>query len=140
MKLGWLVFQYSPTELKLSRAQQREASQRTRRAYRTSPKSVLVIISTATVLGVLVAAALLVPHIHLGKHATLLAYVIIPLALAVIAWLLIAWACRVIYVRANRQALREMGFLVCLGCGYDLRGRGDAHHCPECGAACEVST
>lgn len=140
MKLGWLVFEYAPTELKLSRAQRREARQRTRKAYRTSFKSILIMLSTATVLGVVVGAALMMPHINLGRHSTLLSYVIIPLALAAFAWLLIAWACRAIYVRANRQALREMGFAVCLGCGYDLRGLGDAvRQCPECGALCEAT-
>jgi uncharacterized membrane protein YozB (DUF420 family) len=43
-----------------------------------------------------------------------------------------------IRVRAHREAVRELGFPVCVECGYYLRGHGAggsgvASRCPECG-------
>lgn len=37
--------------------------------------------------------------------------------------------------RARRKAMNELGFPICVSCGYDLRGTEPEHgHCPECHA------
>ena len=47
-------------------------------------------------------------------------------------WIAMAWAFHLIYIKPTRRAMREVGFSICINCGYDLRG---AEHdaCPECG-------
>lgn len=40
-----------------------------------------------------------------------------------------------IWLRALRQAVRELGYPICVECGYDLRAdRSNPDHCPECGS------
>ena len=49
-------------------------------------------------------------------------------------WPWAAWVYRHAYVRPVRQAMRDAGHDVCVGCGYDLTGLGDgSNRCPECG-------
>ena len=48
-------------------------------------------------------------------------------------WVASAWACRFIYIKPIRCAMREEGYILCINCGYDLRGT-DHEACPECGA------
>ncbi len=48
---------------------------------------------------------------------------------------------RSLYVQPIRKAMRDVGYDLCLGCGYELRGLGsDIRCCPECGAERESLT
>ncbi len=44
------------------------------------------------------------------------------------------WVWRNIYGPHLRRAMRDVGWEVCLKCGYSLRGLEDVKRCPECGA------
>ncbi|MEM7229776.1 MAG: hypothetical protein AAF432_13275, partial [Planctomycetota bacterium] len=35
--------------------------------------------------------------------------------------------------RLFRQAIRDCGYDICMGCGYDLRATTESSACPECG-------
>jgi len=139
MKLGWLMFQYAPPELKLTAVQRREARRRTWKNYRSTLTSLLISFATACVLGVLWGAAplLVFDPTRLGPAyaIVLLTY---PFVFALISWPILAYAGKWIYGTSYRTALNDMGFHVCVKCGYWLRGLDDAvKHCPECGAARE---
>lgn len=136
MKLNWLLFQYAPPDLKLSRAERREVRRRTWRLYRATPISLIISLAAATLLGLAYGALLLlIDRVSLG---TVYPIVVVagPLVVVALTWLVIAVAGRWIYGKAQRLALRQMGFDVCAQCGYWLRGLGDdVTNCPECGAA-----
>jgi hypothetical protein len=52
----------------------------------------------------------------------------------IIFWPWSAWMYRALYVRPIRRAMREVGFDLCIDCGYDLRHLPEAtEKCPECG-------
>lgn len=135
MKLGWLLFQYAPPDLKLSRAQKREARQRTWRLYRTTISSLAICLGTATLLGVVYGGVImLIDAVYLGRLYPIVV-VFGPLVVVALTWMAIAFAGRWIYGKAHYQALRDMGFDVCMRCGYWLRGLpATAPQCPECGA------
>jgi len=40
---------------------------------------------------------------------------------------------RFLYARPLRRAMREAGYTICIGCGYDLRGSVARDRCPGCG-------
>lgn len=44
------------------------------------------------------------------------------------------WVCRNIYGPHLRRAMRDVGWEVCIKCGYSLRGLEEVKRCPECGA------
>lgn len=138
MKFGWLLFHYVPPDLKLSRAQRREARRRARNLFRSTPRTFLTSFGIAIMLGVVWAGVsafftYLDPLVLRGYYPLL---VIGAWASSVVfAWIALALAGRMMYSRAHREALREMGYDVCALCGYWLRGLPpDASRCPECGA------
>ncbi len=56
-----------------------------------------------------------------------------------IVWIASAWGFRFIYIRPLRQAMRDDGYDLCLGCGYELKGLPDDRTvCPECGTSREA--
>jgi hypothetical protein len=137
MKLGWLLFQYAPLDLKLSRAQKREARQRTWRTYQSTPSALLLSLATATFLGLVFAGAIYVLDRVTSNYYNLFGFVT-TLVMIGVAWVTNAFVGRWLYGKAHYQALREMGFDVCANCGYWLRGLDDnVRQCPECGAARE---
>ncbi|MCH8344404.1 MAG: hypothetical protein IH983_10490 [Planctomycetes bacterium] len=44
------------------------------------------------------------------------------------------WVLRNIYGPHLRRAMQDIGWEVCIKCGYSLRGLEDVKRCPECGA------
>ena len=59
-----------------------------------------------------------------------------------LAWPYSAWVYRGLYIKPVRRAMRDHGYVLCISCGYELRGLGDEiTKCPECGTMREsVST
>ena len=138
MKLGWLLFQYAPADLTLSRGERAEVRRRTWHAYRTTPSSLIISLITATCLGVLFAAVMFLLDQKLLGNMYFIVLFAAPLVLIAITWIVNAFVGRWLYGKAQRHALREMGYEVCLACGYYLRGLSDdVQQCPECGAARE---
>ena len=48
------------------------------------------------------------------------------------------WVWRNIYGPHLRRAMQDVGWEVCIKCGYSLRGLEDVKRCPECGAKREL--
>ena len=62
------------------------------------------------------------------------AFIVVPLIVAG------SWTFRFVYLRPIRRAMRDLGYNVCLKCGYWLKGLDDrTPSCPECGAVLPVA-
>lgn len=78
------------------------------------------------------------PSIFFSKRAY---WSVIPLFVAQLAlsWILTAFVGQVSWRPRINRALRDLGYDVCVKCGYWLRGlHDDTEHCPECGTRREI--
>jgi hypothetical protein len=138
VNLRWLFGNYADPEFRLTRRQQHEVTWLAHRKYLSSRRLALWTASLA--IGSLLAAGfghqlLAVWMIQLGiPYPRTMSYAAIAAAAVVSA----AWMYRFIYIGPVRQAMRELGYDLCLECGYRLQGLSDdVTHCPECGSARE---
>ena len=70
----------------------------------------------------------------LGLSGQTLAYNWAFAIVSFLAWPYSAWVYRSLYIQPIRRAMRDHGYDLCVGCGYELRGLGDeVERCPECG-------
>jgi hypothetical protein len=90
----------------------------------------------------LIALKLLNPFLtQFGFGNSSLAHIIVMGAFIVLFWPWSAWMFRSLYVVPIRKVMREAGYDLCLGCGYELRGLpppAEMSRCPECGAEREA--
>ena len=68
-----------------------------------------------------------IKHMMLIVNLALLAYFVAQMMTTL-------WVCRNIFGPHLRRAMRDVGWEVCIKCGYSLRGLEDVKRCPECGA------
>lgn len=136
MKIRWLWGNYIEPEWKLSRPEVREVHRIVKKRH-VRPAALFGL--TAAWLAIMLAALKLLhlPAIGLlgslglwSWHAWMIGMAMIILPLMVLA----IWTFRWVYTKPVRMAMRELGYDVCPGCGYWLRGLDDrVQHCPECG-------
>ena len=129
LNLRWLIFRYVPPDIKLTPQQRRD--------FRSKAKGAYVPFSwKAELLGFLISLPLILGWITFLSLITLaipLDGAVFPLTVAGI-WVILAGLRWLFARRATFAALREMGYDVCLKCGYWLRSLGDeVKRCPECG-------
>ncbi|UCD76601.1 MAG: hypothetical protein JSV91_06685 [Phycisphaerales bacterium] len=61
-------------------------------------------------------------------------------AVGIVSLAVFTWMYAILFVRSIRLTLRDMGYEICVRCGYWLRGLGDdLTRCPECGAKQETA-
>lgn len=133
MNLRWLLGNFTDPQYRLSRREQ----------FRLSNVAHLHFVSKwafwwrvmLILLPLLVALKLLRPALAwMGLSGQTGPYVIALLMIVALFWPWSAWMFRSLYVRPVRMAMREAGYDLCLGCGYELRGLdGSITRCPECG-------
>jgi hypothetical protein len=142
MNLRWLWFDQIPPELALTREQKQSARKRAslhrkrEPNYRGSQRRYTLIFLPIFVVG-FVAYWMWLDHQIQTRRLN-------PITSGVLLMLLtygaIAFSMHRTRTPFIRRALRDMGYDICEGCGYWLRGLGDdVQHCPECGAAREPS-
>ncbi|UCD76602.1 MAG: hypothetical protein JSV91_06690 [Phycisphaerales bacterium] len=138
MSWRWLILDYIPPELGLTSGQRKQARRRMYRLRHRVPVVNWVLYLFGPVAGIVgchfiyrwLAAALVVMDLPEGWAKCSAA------ALALLGFTIgYALLLAALYVGPMRRALREMGYEVCVRCGYWLRGLGDADdRCPECGS------
>ncbi len=140
MNLRWLIGNYADPEFNLTRAQQREVTRLAHKKHLAGVTlwtwTIAMTISAWIVIGFLVRpfSSLLMQNGFTQIAAFLSTLVILVAGVCLIA----AWLYRFIYVRPVRRAMRDLGYDVCVGCGYRLIGlTDDIQRCPECGHARE---
>ncbi len=144
MNLRWLILDYVPPDIKLTPRQRRDLRRKTKDAdayISWQDKLFGFLVSLPLILGwitFLFLTALAIPrNIALGIP---LKGAVFPLVVAGI-WVILTGLRWLSARRATFAALREMGYDVCLKCGYWLRGLGDeVKRCPECGWRREVAS
>lgn len=137
MNVRWLVGNFADPEFKLTRAQQREVT-RLAHSKHLAGATLWTWTIAMTVVGWIVVGASVKPLAALlvrngfSQIAALVCSIAVMCAAVSLA---AAWAYRFIYVRPVRRAMRDLGFDVCIGCGYRLRGLPpEIDRCPECGS------
>jgi hypothetical protein len=134
MNLRWLLGNYSDPEFTLSRREQREV---TRLAHRNHLSKLKLFLCTG---GMLVGSWLVIgfgwePATALIRSAGIpMAPLVTLMVLCLVTVVVSSWLYRFIYVRPVRLAMRDLGYDICVGCGYRLTGLDDTiDRCPECG-------
>lgn len=133
MNLRWLFGNFTDPQYQLSRRDQFRLSNLAHARF-VSRKAFLL--RTAMImLPVVVFFMLLKPTLALlGMGGQTGPYVIALAAVVLLFWPWSAWMYRSLYVGPIRRAMRDVGYDLCIACGYDLRGLGDqVKQCPECG-------
>lgn len=140
MNLRWLLGNFTDPQYKLPWREQFRLSNLAHERYVKWPD--FLSRSALIVAPFLLALFGLEPALKLlGYTASSTAYGLGVFVLVAMLWPWSAWMYRGLYVRPIRRAMREAGYDLCIECGYELRGLGDAiQHCPECGTQRKVNS
>ena len=136
MNLRWLLGNFTDRQYKLSRRDQHRLSMAAHKKYLSWRRfwgySLVVIavpIGFAYRFGIPAALDWLGLTGQTSAHTWAFAVV------SLLVWPYSAWAYRALYIKPVRRAMRDHGYDLCIGCGYELRGLSDdVERCPECGS------
>ena len=139
MNLRWLLGNFTDPQYKLSRRDQHRLSKAAHKKYLSWRRfwgfSLLVVtvpFGLAFVYGIPAVLGWLGLSGQTPAHTWAFAIV------CFLVWPYSAWVYRTLYIKPVRRAMRDHGYDLCIGCGYELRGLGDEiTKCPECGATRE---
>ena len=141
MNLRWLFGNFTDPQYKLSRADQKRL---TMKAHSTFLPARHMWLMTLALILIMIGSYRLVHSqlqallIMLGVPSTaaILSFswtgILASILWISFVWFASAWAYHFIYIKPIRRAMREEGFILCINCGYDLRG-AEHEACPECG-------
>lgn len=139
MNLRWLLGNFTDPQYKLARPEQFRLSNMAHKKYVATTsflaRTALIIVPFLLLISQLdhILAWLTLPN-NGATHAIAMG------VLLLLFWPWCAWMYRSLYVVPVRKAMRESGYDLCLGCGYELRGLDDTvERCPECGAPREAT-
>src|SRR5437870_3313626 len=133
MNIRWLWGNYLDPEWKLSAQQRREVYRIGRRRYLKKTHLVLTMSVLLVIAVALLECRRFVEAALISWNAPY-AFHISGAAVALVIGLIAGATFGFIYVRPVRCALRDLGYDVCVHCGYWLRGLAEnAKNCPECG-------
>ena len=139
MNLRWLVGNFTDPQYNLSAREQFRVTAVAHDRYVTWGR---FLARTAAVIAPFVLLLLAAEPVlgRLGYAASSPAYAAAMLILIVLFWPWSAWMYRSLYLRPVRKAMRDVGYDLCLRCGYELRGLDSTiTRCPECGGERERS-
>lgn len=133
MNLRWLLGNFTDPQYHISRREQFRLSNVAHSKY--VPASAFWARTAVIAAPFLAAFALIEPSLAwAGLQRNDVARAAAHAAVVVLFWPWCAWMYRSLYARPVRMAMRDAGYDVCLGCGYELRGLDDTFdRCPECG-------
>jgi hypothetical protein len=135
VKLQWLLGDFADPQHELSPAEQREVSRLAHRKY-MPPRHFFVWTLLALLVPVGLAFKVALPTVldWLGLGGRTLPFIAGVAVIIALFWVWCAWVYGIIYARPVRQAMRDLGHDVCVGCGYVLSGlKPSTPRCPECG-------
>jgi hypothetical protein len=131
MNIRWLWGNYIEPEWKLSRAEVRTVHRLVKQKHMRPAALYGMTAISLSVAYAMYSLARYVAFVYLQLWWSLAVTAACVLATVVIS----LWCFRMVYTRPVRRAMRDLGYDVCISCGYWLRGLDDATpRCPECGA------
>jgi len=133
MNLRWLLGNFTDPQYRLSWREQFRVSAVAHDRYVTWSA---FLTRTAIIISPFVLLLFLLSPIldWLGYAASSPMYAAALLALVLLFWPWSAWMYCSLYVRPVRKAMRDVGYDICIECGYELRGLdASITRCPECG-------
>jgi hypothetical protein len=135
MNLRWLWFDYVPREIQLDASQRTDLAHTMRWHHHWNwTQSLAFALVLAAIIAVNIWAMGPIVRLIPALSSSVVS-IILRILSAVVAWVTVAWIRRSNAEPATAQALRELGFDMCIECGYWLRDlRADQSSCPECGA------
>lgn len=134
MHLGWLFNRFGDPHLRLSPEQRKRALDESTRALRNR-LTVVTLLVVALPAFVAVRCVWLIDDWVVAETGLSLnqAHLAMLGAILLVLWPWSAWVYGRMYVRPYRKALRDLGVIVCVGCGYSMEALGREAQCPECG-------
>lgn len=134
MNIRWMWGNYIEPEWKLTRAEVRSVHRLVKERYMRPS-----VLFGFTALWVVIAfsAVQMLRHFNVWAWPLVwyLTIMVVTTAVIIVCGL---WSFRMIYTRPVRRAMRDLGYDVCVHCGYWLRGLDeDVKRCPECGSGRE---
>jgi len=140
MNLRWLFGNFTDPQYELSRREQHRLSMAAHKKYvswyRFWGYSILVI---AVPFGLALIYGIPAVLNWLGLAGQSRAHTVALAIVCLLVWPYSAWVYRSLYIKPVRRAMRDHGYVLCIDCGYELRGLGDeVERCPECGSPREA--
>lgn len=136
MNLRWLLGNFTDPQYKLSRRDQHRLSMAAHKKYLSWRRFwgySLVVIAMPFGLAFVYGRPAVLDWLGLTGQTSAHTWAFAVVSLLV--WPYSAWAYRTLYIKPVRRAMRDHGYDLCVGCGYELRGLGDKlERCPECGS------
>ncbi len=135
MNLRWLLGNFADPQYRIPRREQFQLSNIAHARYLS--RRAFWLRTALILLPILVSLKLIKPILAwLGYAGQTGPYLLALASIVFFFWPWSAWMYRSLYVRPVRRAMREAGYDLCLGCGYELRGLDESiTRRPECGEA-----
>ena len=143
MNLRWLILDYVDPQLNLTKAERRRIQHHA--VLLAKSEEMLsghkILRPKQRILPFVMIAFGWVPLVVLGMRPRGLEVLLIFATLALVGWIFVAWMTSSTWRPFVLRALHDLGYPVCVKCGYLLRGLGDVmQRCPECGAGASHET
>jgi hypothetical protein len=139
MNIRWLFGNFADPEFRLTRAQQREVTRLAHRKYLPGFRLTIWTIAMGAGGWALMFLTFKPLASFLAEFSVPSPWVASGAIICVAVGIVAAWLYRSLYRRPVYRAMRDLGYDLCLECGYRLQGLDESiTQCPECGTKRQI--